>query len=316
MSLISKSARYISRQADHIAKFGERTIIRDGVSEDMLERIVPFRRLSNKPGTLSDPKHFISRFEQETGSNFLPKNWVNLSECEKVDYIVKDRYSRIVSNKIMNGIKNEDTEHLFCLNPDGDIVHYSHGDRGFCSNFGVAGGTSIHNHPGYLKTEYSDVELEYIMKNCPERVEGIVPFSDSDILTALGKSEKAAYVVDSQGHKFLFKPRTITDDKELTKEVLALRWDLNDISARVFPSAEVHNGKVRNTNKLLEQLDSYQEKQKKYGRLFFPNRGYNKRLDAYIKAKTDILSLEPFAKVKKELEALSKEYGFKFEQLS
>lgn len=316
MVIISKALRYITKQSLDIAKYGKKRVVYQGVNDEILKEFTPFRRLSNKKGTLSDPKYFIEKFERETNSKFLPENWNTLSDTEKCDLIVKDRYSKLVSNKIMNKIQNEETEHLFCLTPDGDIAIYNHGDSGFCSDIGIKGGISIHNHPGYLKTSYSNEELNFINKNYPERLNGIVPFSSGDIIATIKSGERAAYVVDSQGHKFLFKPRTYTDNKQKTRDLFNIKFDLNDIEANSFPSKEIQNERIKNVNKLLADLNKYQEKQRKYGKLFYPQRGINKRLDKYLQAKTDALSLQPFSKVKEEFQNLSQTYGFKFEQLS
>lgn len=72
MSIVSMS-KYLVRQAKQVATFGEKTVERNGVTKEILDDITPFRRLSGKKGTLSDPKYFIEKFENETGSNFLPQ---------------------------------------------------------------------------------------------------------------------------------------------------------------------------------------------------------------------------------------------------
>ena len=316
MSIVSMS-KYLVRQAKQVATFGEKTVERNGVTKEILDDITPFRRLSGKKGTLSDPKYFIEKFENETGSNFLPQNWSTLSVEDKIDYIVKDRYSKLVSHKIMGKIKDKPEEHLYLLNKDGDITHYSKGDGGYCSDVAIKGGTSIHNHPGYLKTMYSDSEIKYLQEHHPDKLIGVTPFNDSDISTAITNGEKAAYVVDSQGHKFLFSPRKdIPDSLEKNKSDIMFAVHLNFLGADAFPSMKVQSENVELVNSLLEKLEVFEAKQKKWGRLFYPNRTKNKLLDNYLEAKTNALSMEPFEKINKGLKELSAQYGHKYEQLS
>ena len=317
MSTISTVGKYLTRQAKQIATYGEKSVERTGVTENILCELTPFRRLSNKKGVLSDSNYFIKKFETETGNRFLPQNWSSLSTEDKLDYIVKDRYSKLVSHKIMGKIKDYPEEHLYLLNKDGDIVHYSKGDMGFCDNVAIKGGTSIHNHPGYLKTMYSKEEVEYLQKHHPEKLKGVTPFSEGDINTALSNGEKAAYVIDSQGHKFLFKPRQdIANSTEKLKADTRLAIELKFLGESAFPNMEIQNAKIHKTNESLAKLEEFEAKQKKWGRLFYSDKTRNRLLENYLNEKTDALSMEPFEKINKELKELSEKYGHKYEQLS
>lgn len=317
MTTFSTVGKYLTRQAKQIATYGEKSVEQTGVTEKMLNELTPFRRLSKKKGVLSDSNYFIKKFETETGNRFLPQNWSTLSTEDKLDYIVKDRYSKLVSHKIMGKIKDYPEEHLYLLNKDGDIAHYSKGDMGFCDDAAIKGGTSIHNHPGYLKTMYSNEEVQYLQKHHPEKLKGVTPFSDSDISTSLSNGEKSAYVIDSQGHKFLFKPRQdITNSTEKLKADTKLAIDLRFLGEDAFPRMEIQNAKVRTTNESLAKFKEFEGKQKKWGRLFYSNKTKNRLWENYLNKKTEVLSMEPFEKVNKGLKELTEKYGHKYEQLS
>lgn len=320
MAQVLTVGKYLARQAKCIKLFGEKTVERQGVTKEILDDIQPFRRLSKKKGSLSDPEYFIKHFEKETGSRFLPENWSSLSVEDKVDYIVKDRYQKLVSNKIMGKIKDKPEEHLFKLNKDGDIAYYSKGSQGFCGGedeLKVADAISIHNHPGYMKTEYSEDEVKYIQKHFPERLKGVTPFSDSDIAESLRNREKAAYVIDSQGHKFLYKRRQdIHDIKENTKNGIKMELEIDDLGKEAFPDSEVYNLGIRKANKLLEDLETYDAKQKKFGKLLFPDFIRKKKIDKWLRAKTDALSMEPFNKINKGMKEICEKFGHYYEQLS
>lgn len=308
--------KYATRQAKNIVQYGEKEVARTGVTDEILDSITPFRRLSERKCTLTDPKYFIEKFEKETGTDFLPQNWSSLSIEDKVDYIVKDRYSKLVSHKIMGKIKAEPEEHLYLLNKDGDIVHYSKGDMGFCESTAVKDGTSVHNHPGYLLTAYSPDELKHIERLFPDRLKGVTPFSDSDITCAL-RANETAFVVDSQGHKFMFKPsQKGLNTKERLKSDTRLAIDLNFLGDSTFPSDRLQAANVELVNSLLEKLNKYQAKQKKWGKLFFPDRTKNKIIEEYLDAKTKLFSMEPFDKINQGLKELSQKYGHKYEQLA
>ena len=103
LSSKAKAFSYSQRQATDIAKYGEKQIERIGVTDEILQKFTPHRRLSNKPCTLKNPKdykYYISKYEKEMGEEYLPKDWVSLNDAQKYDFIVKDRYSRLVSKKL------------------------------------------------------------------------------------------------------------------------------------------------------------------------------------------------------------------------
>ncbi len=317
MSTISAVGKYLTRQAKQITKYGEKSVERTSVTDNMLNELTPFRRLSNKKGVLSDSNYFVKKFETETGNRFLPQNWSSLSTEEKLDYIVKDRYSKLVSHKIMGKIKDNPEEHLYLLNKDGDIAHYSKGDMGFCDDAAIKGGTSIHNHPGYLKTMYSKEEVEYLQKHHPEKLKGVTPFSDGDIRVSLSNGEKSAYVIDSQEHKFLFKPRQdIANSPEKLKEDSRLAIDLIFLGEDAFPRMEIQNAKIHKSNEALAKFEEFEAKQKKWGRLFYSNKAKNRLWENYLNEKTEALSMKPFEKINKGLKELSEKFGHKYEQLS
>lgn len=102
----AKSLRYKERQKADISLYGELKTERLGISEEELNELTPFRRLSKKPATLSDPEYFINQY-QDVMKEYL-QNWErfeNLSQAEQIDRIVKYRYGRLVANKIMNKIQ-------------------------------------------------------------------------------------------------------------------------------------------------------------------------------------------------------------------
>lgn len=98
-----KPAKYASRQLDDVFKFG-RTRQYPNVSEEILDKYTPFRRLSKKKCTLSDSAYFINKFEKESPLE-IPKIWAQMSDADKIDFIVKNRYEKLLSYRIMNDIK-------------------------------------------------------------------------------------------------------------------------------------------------------------------------------------------------------------------
>ena len=198
-----KSVKFMQRQTKDIQLFGGKNLDRVGVSDEMLEVLTPFRRLSNKKCTLSDPKYFITKFEKELGTSRLPQNWQKMSEAEKVDYIVKDRYSRLVADNIMNNLKNEPIEHHFSLNQDGDIISHDIGNEtsvqlqndkrliGYDIMNILLGKTEkrakaidIHNHPmsdeGGRFSDISDIK-PYMKRMGITRPVEFAPFSPCDV---------------------------------------------------------------------------------------------------------------------------------------
>ena len=211
---VQKSSKFLQKQADDIVKYGEKTVKRENVSDALLDKYTPFRRLSQKPCTLSNPKYFIEKFEKNMGKDFLPLDWGSLSEAQKVDYIVKDRYSKLVSHKIMNNIKGEEVENLFSLNKSGDIIGYS---KGVVDGVGTSiiddTAIAIHNHPAAIWYE----PLEFKAAGYPKFFDG---HSKVDIGTSVSYNVKS-YVVDSLGNKFLFEPVQNFSKIEYNRELLA-----------------------------------------------------------------------------------------------
>ena len=137
------------------------------------------------------------------------------------------------------------------------------------------------------------------------------------VIVALTGGEKNMYVIDSQGHKFLFQQRQDNiGTTEKLKSDTRFAFDLKFLSEEAFPSVEIKNSKIRKTNDLLKQLEDYEAKQKKWSRIFYPNRTRNKLFDNYLTAKTEALSMEPFDKINKGLKDLSEKYGHHYQQLS
>lgn len=259
---IQKSVKFLSKQADDIARYGKNNVERVNVTDEMLNTFTPFRRLSQKPCTLSDPKHFIAKFEGEMGQDFLPLNWSKLSEAQKVDYIVRDRYSKLVSHKIMNEIKHEPIEHGFALNPKGDIVHYSGGNTTHCSIRVPENGISIHNHPGSTQILDSD-EIELLQKYRPASLHA-VPQGGEDLMEGFKLGERAGYVVDSLGNKFVVEPSTKVLEKGVLERMQHIGRLTGDMNKADMLTLMVHNNRATEQGKL---VDSIYEEAMNYSKL-------------------------------------------------
>ncbi|MCQ2753485.1 MAG: hypothetical protein MJ231_00375 [bacterium] len=216
-------SKYLKKQQSDIDKYGKK-VFDENMPNEITKTITPYKRLSNKPCTLSEPEWFIKDFEKTKGFNFLPKNWHKMSQQEKVDYIVKDRYIQLVSNKIMNKIKNEKEENLYYLNDDGDIIGYFKGDNFKCEGINDTASISVHNHPIPIHVYSTAPEIEYLKKNHPEFLTEEYPFSNNDLIYGIVKNERAAYVVDSNGNKFLFENGTILKSQcnEAKEEIITM----------------------------------------------------------------------------------------------
>lgn len=215
---IKQSKKFFSRQAKQIEAYGEKKMVaRLGVSDEMINVFTPFRRTSNKPCTLSDNKWFIERFENTRGTEYLPSNWSELTDADKIDYIVKDRYSSLVANKIMNTIKDEPIEHGFGINKNGEIVFHDFGnsnkleikqfsdyenfrqkvkaagieDKVDCADLKI----HVHNHPSFVGMDIDAIN------------EVGSAFSGNDMYNFM-LFDCQGRVVDSVGHKFSFIPKT------------------------------------------------------------------------------------------------------------
>ena len=229
--LSNKPAKYVKKQFDDIAKYGT-TGKYPNVSDDILEKYTPFRRLSKKKCTLSEPEYFINKFEKES-TNELPPLWSKMSEAEKVDFIVKNRYERLVSNKIMDDIKNSRVENSFILSTDGKIKYAGtlNSSTHCCMPPKLAKNSiTIHNHPKQFVANrvWNYSELDQVNKNSR-------PFSMSDLAHAIGRNTKKAYVVDSHGTKFSFIPKyDYQKHGDLDFYAYSLYEDLADIQKNAF----------------------------------------------------------------------------------
>lgn len=313
VSIVTKGAKYFARQSKDIAKFGEKRIARQGVTDQMLDTLTPFRRLSAKPTTLSDPKYFIQKFETESGKNFLPLNWTNLSEAEKVDFIVKDRYSKLVSHKIMGNIKSDKVEHFYSLDTEGNVVFYKKGNQTHCSGEVPTDGTTIHNHPGLQRKCLDLDEIESIKRHKPELL-GSIAHGGEDIKSAFVSGERRSYVVDSMDNRFLLEiPIDIRTSKPLDK-----------LSASIGPMNYINKGDnvtLLTFNKIRSEKDAkvYEilEKGKSYQQLK-GSPEYNKdKMNQIILdlncAKAE--ALPTFTWREELLKILGEQFGFRFKKL-
>ena len=205
------SVKYVLRQKKDALRWAEKTVEREyGVTDEMIDKITPFRRTTTKPCSLSEPKYFISDFEKKNAADFRPDNWEKMSDEEKVDYIVKDRYSKLISQKIMRNIKDEPVEHLYSLDNHGDLLTYDLGNKGEVNAINMTNAikdgkipnVSVHNHPLKENPEVFD----YIEKTEPKALKNMGSvFSRSDMKSNVYLGIKA-YVVDSLGNKFHYEP--------------------------------------------------------------------------------------------------------------
>ena len=226
-----KPAKYLAKQYNDIRIFGTARQY-PNVSDAVLNKYTPFRRLSKKPCTLSDSNYFIDRFEREATSE-LPSLWSSMTKEAKVDFIVKNRYEKLVSNKIMNDIKNSKVEKSFILSPDGKIKYYgTYNSSTHCPVDPVLAKDSIfiHNHPRQFvqNNVWSYADLPQVNANSR-------PFSISDTVNGIARRVKKEYVVDAKGVKFQFIPNYKKVDK-LGSDfyIQGLYDDLHQIQANAF----------------------------------------------------------------------------------
>jgi len=239
-SAIQNGSKYLARQARDIAIYGEKKVTRTSdVTENLLEKFTPHRRLSKKPCTLSDNQYFLDKFESSTKEG-LPKvdNWDSLSVEEKIDYIVKSRYRSLLANKIMDAVKHKPIEHNIMLSENGEILSHNIGDSKHVNienavklaeelyekriKLEKKGGKfihieaetavdGIHNHPecypeitSGMNKKTKDFFKEFFGIKPEAEVN---PISIKDIIGDV-KRITNAFVVDSGGHKFKFIPKT------------------------------------------------------------------------------------------------------------
>lgn len=226
-----KPKRYLAKQYCDVKLFGSAHKY-PNVNETILDKYTPFRRLSRKKCSLSDTEYFITKFEKES-SNEIPKMWNNMSIKDKVDFIVKNRYEKLVSNKIMNDIKNSKVENSFILSTDGKIKYY--GTNNSSTHCPVPTDLAkdsvvIHNHPKQFvgNNVWTYSELEQV--NQPFR-----PFSSSDIVNNIVRGSKKAYVVDSFGGKYEFIPKLSNRNSQ---NLFFLKSDLDDITCTAFSKSK------------------------------------------------------------------------------
>lgn len=226
-----KPVKYLAKQYDDIQRFGAARQY-PNVSEDVLNMYTPMRRLSKKPCTLSDPELAITKFEAEC-SNEIPVLWSTMSKEAKVDFIVKNRYEKLVSNRIMNDIKNSRVEKSFILSTDGKIKY-----AGTCNSSThclvppelAKDSVCIHSHPVQFVQNNTWTYADLPQVNANSR-----PFSASDLVNGIARREKKAYVVDAKGIKYQFIPNYKNVDR-LGKDFYtqSLYDDLCDIRVNAF----------------------------------------------------------------------------------
>lgn len=260
------SIKYITHQTKDISRYGEKGICKDyGITEEIVSTITPFRRLSKKPSTLSEPQYFIKNFEQKNGKDYLPANWTSMCEEEKVDFIVKERYSRLVTHKIMSNIQAEPVEHHYSIGADGELLTHDVGDKNnvFTKNLNKLLNDkikdkqpeiSIHNHPKIGE----EIIMEHIKKTDPAAIKNMGQlFSYSDIANDLYKGMKS-YLIDSFGNKFLFVPKKIyKGNKSVTQNTY---FDIKAIDFNNFNSHSDRNDFFMKFDNLKEQISNSSSK--------------------------------------------------------
>lgn len=226
-----KPNNYLLKQFNDIKLFGSARKF-PNISDDILDKYTPYRRLSNKPSELSDNKYFIDKFEKDA-TNELPKMWNKMTDSQKVDFIVKNRYEKLVSNKIMNDIKNSKVENSFILSTDGKIKYY--GTNNSSTHCPVPSDLArdsvvIHNHPKQFidNSFWSYSDLAQV--NQPFK-----PFSSADIVNNIARGSKKAYVVDSFGGKYEFIPNYANRNSQ---GLFFLKSDLEDITHSAFAKSK------------------------------------------------------------------------------
>ena len=219
-----KPQKFLAKQVRDIEIFGTNHYRDGNVPAEIIEKYTPFRRLSKKKCTLSAPEYFIEKFEKENKSE-IPILWKKMSEAQKVDFIVKNRYEKLVSNKIMNDISKSRVEESFGLTTDGQIRYYGnlHSSR-HCPSPEDKNLISIHNHPFQFGNDYSIKEYSTINR-------GFHPFSQNDILHSIRRPK--AYVVDMNGNKYCFVPdKKLQNPFKVDDYINELAVDLDEITSK------------------------------------------------------------------------------------
>lgn len=219
-----KPQKFLAKQVRDIEVFGTRHYKDGNVPAEIIEKYTPFRRLSKKTCTLSDSKYFIEKFENDN-KNEIPKLWSKMSEGQKVDFIVKNRYEKLVSNKIMNNISKSRVEEAFGLTTDGQIRYYGnyHSSR-HCPGAENSNLISIHNHPIQFGIDYTKEEYKAINQS-------FHPFSQNDILHSIKRPK--AYVVDMNRNKYSLIPnKKLQNPYTLDDYINELSVDLTNITSK------------------------------------------------------------------------------------
>lgn len=227
--LSAKPAKYASRQLDDVLKFGK-TRQYPNVSEEILDKYAPYRRLSKKKCTLSDGAYFINKFEKESPLE-IPKMWEQMSDADKVDFIVKNRYEKLLSYRIMNDIKNSKVEKSFILSTDGKIKYYGteNSSRHCSAPLDLRKDSiHIHNHP----VQFTKCDGFYEYSDLPQVNANSRPFSISDIINSISGGVRKSYVVDSKGIQFQLIPKRGKCDNFFNVE--SLMDDLRHIQYQAF----------------------------------------------------------------------------------
>lgn len=234
ISQLNKPIKYITKQMSDVAKHG-RASKYPNVNPDVIEHFTPFRRLSKKPATLSDPEFFIKKFEKENPQE-IPQIWSKMPEKNKVDFIVKNRYEKLLSNKIMNEIKSSKVEQSFILSVDGKIKYYGTLNSSTHCRMPsdlAKNSITIHNHPMQTTPNglWKRSELWEVNKNNR-------PFSSTDFVNNIIREAKKAYVVDSKGGKYEFIPAKLSANKHNLEDYCSkLSDDFHEITINAYSSS-------------------------------------------------------------------------------
>ena len=208
INLLQNKYKYLTRQHNDIKLYGSVDYETFDVKK-YTDKFTPYRRLSGKPcGRIySDPFYAISKFEKETGKDYLPINWKEISIFKKLDYIIRSRYANIVAHKIMNSIQNEPLEHCFVLSKKGKILSHNKGFENY-----VVDTYSI------IKDCYSDsiehrgnrlIDAGIIIHNHPSE-SYVSSFSAQDIFHSIA-NKITSMLIDKNGNRFKFTPKPNID---------------------------------------------------------------------------------------------------------
>ena len=242
-----KVLSYSEKQEADIQKYGEkkRTVALNGITEAEIDELTPFRRKSNKGNNLSNPAWFVSSYEKQCGKEFLPNYWDCFSANMKADYVVRQRYYSLLANKIMNKIQKEPIEHSYQFF-DGGVVGHAVGNGTSVTYRSAHVDADVHNHPitGPLDTCKNKVIADLTESLCPKIRTAHVPHSPQDIISAV-KFRKDSFVVDSNGGKFVFRPKKdienikerIEQSEMLDECMKPVNKEINQCSAGKFAEA-------------------------------------------------------------------------------